>query len=285
MVCRERIAGPRGTVNSVERSPLLSIVTPVYNGIRHIQACLDNVHAQNESAVEHLIVDGGSTDGTIEVVRDRANHDSRVRLLLGPDRGQSNALNKGIIAAAAPVIGCLNVDDHYLPGTLALAIAAFRDTPEPSFLWGACEVRNHADGTSWVQQPGRLVAWRMALGWDFEPHPVNPASYFYHRSLHFLAGFYDEEEHYAMDLDFLMRAAPYCRRVIAVDEVLGVFEFAPGTKTFEDMKSGEGQPRAIRVRRRIEKNLPIMDRARMFGVRQTQRLVIAYQHRILRKRG
>lgn len=235
----------------VERTlPSLSVVTPTFNAMRHIEACLDSVRSQERDDVEHLIVDGGSTDGTREFVQARALADPRVRLYDGPDSGQSHALNKGVIAARGAIIGILNVDDSYEPGALAIAIEQLRSAPEPSFLWGACEVRvqgphvpsfvarftecrDERGERYWVQYPGRLEGWRIALGWDFEPHPANPASYFYHRSLHFVAGLYEEENHYFMDLTFILVAARHMRRVLTTRTILGCFNMAPGSKTYE----------------------------------------------------
>jgi glycosyltransferase involved in cell wall biosynthesis len=254
------------------RDCTLTVITPVFNGIRHIEACLDNVRAQACDSVEHLIVDGGSTDGTVDFIRDRMRSDPAVRLLEGPDRGQSNAMNKGVMAARAPLLGCLNVDDHYLPGTLARAIALLQGAPEPSFLWGACKVRDHLHGGEYVQYPGRFVPWRMALGWNVEPHPINPVAYFYHRKLHFDAGFFDENEHYALDLKFLLRASSHVRSVITTREILGVYELAPDTKTYNDAKSGGNVERNRQVFSRFRAELPFADRARLAALKLRRRL-------------
>ncbi len=244
-------------------TPLLTVITPVFNGVGHIEACLDNVRAQGCPSVEHLIVDGGSSDGTLDVVRRRMAMDASVRLIEGPDRGQANAMNKGVIAARAPLLGTLNVDDRYLPGTLALAISLLQDAPEPSFLWGACRVHDHLNGSEYIQYPGNFVAWRMLLGWSVEPHPVNPASYFYHRQLHFAAGLYDEGEHYALDLEFLLRASLHVRDVIAVRDILGIYEMAPGTKTYVDLQNGGSAERVRGIFKRFESRLSAADRTRM----------------------
>jgi len=245
------------------RNCSLTVITPVFNGVAHIEKCLENVRAQGCDAIEHLVVDGGSTDGTVEIVRRRMESDSSVRLIEGPDRGQSNALNKGVVAARGPIIGNLNVDDHYLPGTLSKAISILKDAPEPSFFWGACKVRDHLNESEYVQYPGNFVAWRMLLGWDVEPHPVNPVSYFYHRQLHFVAGLFNESEHFALDVEFLLRASLHVREVICVRDILGVYEMAPGTKTCIDMQSGESAKRGRDLFENFEGRLSAADRGRM----------------------
>lgn len=250
----------------------ISVITPVFNGAAYIQNCLDQVADQGREDVEHLIVDGGSNDGTVELVEARQSRDQRVRLIRGPDRGQAHAMNKGVISANAPVIGCLNVDDGYADGALGAAISVFKSTERPTFFWGACEVRDSLSQNTWTQRPGKFVAWRMMLGWDFEPHPVNPAAYFYHRSIHFSAGLYDEVDHYALDLDMLLRIAISGVAVQTTEEVLGIYNLLPGTKTFDDSMQGTSAPRAERVRLRYIDQLPYADRWRIRLVRARRAL-------------
>lgn len=236
-------------------------------------ACMDNVRDQQCDAVEHVVVDGGSSDGTLELIRERMLEDPRVRLIGGPDHGQSQAMNKGVMSALGPVVGILNVDDEYKPGTLALALEMFEKAAEPAFLWGACEVKVHLDPTPdvWVQYPGNLVTWRMALGQKYEFHPVNPSAYFYHRSLHFSAGLYDEAEHYAMDLDFLLRAPKHLKQVMITRTILGTYHLLPGTKTWMDAKAGTSDARAQALYRRSVQGLSAADRIRYEAVRAKMR--------------
>lgn len=247
--------------HSVMDVPQLTIITPVFNGVDNIVECLDNVRDQGCPGVEHLVVDGGSRDGTVEQVERRIAVDAGVRLLTGPDRGQSHAMNKGIVHARAPIIGFLNVDDRYAPGALARVIAALADAPRPSFLWGACELRDERKSSIWIQKPGRLESWRLASG--VQPHPVNPASYFYHRELHERAGLYREAEHFALDVEFVLRAAQHCKRLYTDPTVLGYFNMAIGTKTDDDRLSGEQHRRLQRIRAEAFDRLSLGDRIRV----------------------
>ena len=250
----------------------LTVVTPCWNSAAHIIACMDNVRNQHRDDVEHLIVDGGSTDGTVELVRERITSDPRVRLIGGPDRGQANAMNKGVVSAQGEIIGCLNADDRYHEGALATAIAGLAQAPSPSFLWGACEIEDGLSKTVWTQPPGEFSTWRMLLGWKFEPHPVNPCAYFYHRALHFTIGLYDEAEHYALDVDFLLRAALHVKSTVVVPRLLGTYVLAPGTKTFEDMSSGQNVERIRALFARHRPNLPPADRLRYESARVRRKL-------------
>jgi glycosyltransferase involved in cell wall biosynthesis len=219
------------TGNPMHEPVALSIITPVLNGIEHIAHCMENVRRHAGTAYEHVIVDGGSTDGTLAVVRSALATDPRIRLLTGPDRGQSHAMNKGVAAARGDVIGFLNVDDEYLAGGPAMAVANLQTAPRPSLFWGACEIDFQGHARNWIQKPWRLKAWRLLAGWTFGQHPVNPASYFYHRSLHDVAGPYREDEHFVMDLEFIARATPFLRSVLCTEQTIGRFHHTARTKT------------------------------------------------------
>jgi hypothetical protein len=92
--------------------------------------------------------------------------------------------------------------------------------------------------------------------------PWNPSAYFYQKSLHDAAGLYDENDHYVMDLDFLLRAlqkAPF----VYYDEVWGNFRWMPGTKTFEDNQAGQMAKRCDDLRRKYSRNLTLFERVHL----------------------
>ena len=89
----------------------LSIITPVFNGIRFIESCIINVIEQKCPNLEHIIVDGGSTDGTVEIITSYAERYEHIKWVSEKDHGQSDAMNKGIAKALGSILGFLNVDD------------------------------------------------------------------------------------------------------------------------------------------------------------------------------
>ncbi|MGI8422294.1 MAG: glycosyltransferase family 2 protein [Gaiellaceae bacterium] len=105
-------------------TPLVSIVTPSLNQGPFIEEAIESVRAQTYAPLEHIVVDGASTDETIEILR---SHDG-VRWLSEADRGQSHALNKGFALAQGEILGWLNADDAYLPGAVEEGVAAIHET-------------------------------------------------------------------------------------------------------------------------------------------------------------
>jgi glycosyltransferase involved in cell wall biosynthesis len=114
--------------------PLISVVTPSFNAAATIEETLRSVREQDYAHVEHVVVDGGSTDRTVEIL-ERA---PGVRFVSEPDRGLSHAMNKGVVMARGAIVGWLNADDVYLPGALSAVAAGFEARPEAEWATGRC---------------------------------------------------------------------------------------------------------------------------------------------------
>ncbi len=114
--------------------PLVSIVTPSYNQARFLDATLRSVLEQDYPALEYLVVDGASTDGSVEIIRRYA--DRLTWWVSEKDSGQSEAINKGLRRAKGEIIGWLNSDDVYLPGAVRAAVEAFQAHPQAGLVYG-----------------------------------------------------------------------------------------------------------------------------------------------------
>jgi len=221
----------------------LSVITPVCNNIRFIESCIKNVICQNCPDVEHVIIDGGSADGTVEIIRKYAEKYSHINWISENDNGQSDAMNKGILMAKKEIISFLNVDDFYEPGALNFVLGRFGSLPEPSLLVGNCSVWNDEDKILWINKPKHLKLEKLLVANEsYYPFPVNPSAYFYHKSLHDIIGMYDLAEHYVMDIDFILKAVKNSHTEYA-DILLGNYRFIEGTKTFLDSNDGSGDDR------------------------------------------
>jgi len=118
--------------------PLVSIVTPSYNQSRFLEENLLSVKSQDYPNIEHIIIDGGSTDGTMEILK-RYEGTYNLRWVSEPDEGHADAVNKGFAMAKGEIIGWLNSDDVYFDkGTISAAVKAFQIHPEADIIYGDC---------------------------------------------------------------------------------------------------------------------------------------------------
>ena len=175
--------------------PTISIITPVFNGEKFIECCIDSVLSQNGAVAEHIIVDGASSDRTVEIIERKASEHEKIRLVLGPDQGQSDAMNKGIKLARAPYIGILNADDFYEPGVLAKAVELISGSDEERFIVANCRMIDLNGRVLHINRPDCLEIDKLLIGRDCYQLPWNPSAYFYPRRLHDVGGPYDVNEH------------------------------------------------------------------------------------------
>ncbi|MCA1993212.1 MAG: glycosyltransferase [Coleofasciculus sp. S288] len=248
---------------------MISIITPIFNCDKFIESCIQNVIDQACLDVEHIIVDGGSTDRSVEIIKRYAEKYSHIRWVSQKDKGQSDAMNKGIAMARGSIIGILNADDFYEPEVLKRIQSLFLNLPEPSLVVGNCKVLKEGDIAVRLNKPRKLNFNYILVSRSF---PENPSAYFCHKSLHDKIGLYDVDEHYVMDLDFILRAVPVAQ-VKYVDETWGNYRFIDNTKTFNDKKNGQANRRVEELIKKYRTPLPLYQQG-LIGL-----LTIAYGFR------
>ena len=232
----------------------VTVIITVLNEESTILELLKSLEKQSLLPTEVIVVDGGSTDGTLEYIQRFAERHSHVRLLSRPGLGQSAAMNLGISMATGDVLGILNDDDYYGLGVLKRVSELFKHLPNPSFVAADCNIWLKGGVLLRVDRPTRLGITDLLQGPQVYPFPCNPSSYFYHRSLHEFIGLYDETDDYTMDVEFIFRAAR-AAHCVYVEETWGNFRFFPGTKTYEDIQQHRC---GIRVAEKIHKHERIL---------------------------
>ncbi len=124
-------------------NPLVSIITPVLNGIKYLEACIESVLNQSYPYIEHIFVDGGSTDGTVEMLaKYKTKYPDRIRFISEPDKGPCDAWNKGLGMAKGEILGWLGSDDMSEPDAIMTVVEFFRTNPDAYFVFGDCNYIN-----------------------------------------------------------------------------------------------------------------------------------------------
>ena len=221
---------------------MISVITPVFNGRKFINECIQVVVGQKCPDVEHIIVDGLSNDGTVDIIKENASMYPHIRWISEKDKGQTNALNKGIAMARGDILAILNVDDFYEPNVLNRVSEIFRGLPDPSLIVGNCNVWDDENKLVYANRPAKLKITDLLLGWKYYPHPVNPTAYFYHKSLHGIIGAYREDMQIGQDLPFLLSAVQVAS-VKYFDELWGNYRLIEGTLTVREIHSGMAKRR------------------------------------------
>ena len=205
--------------------PAVSIVTPSLNQGPYIADAIASVAGQGYPGLEHLVIDGGSGDGTLEVLR---AHAGSVLWTSEPDSGQANAVNKGLARARGEIVGWLNADDFYQPGAVRSAVSFLAAHPEVDLVYGDCIYLYQDSGT----EESRLVRARpFDLGFlldvgCFIPQPAT----FVRRAV--LAGItLDEGLRFAMDYDLWIRLARAGRTFAYLPQALATFRITKSSKS------------------------------------------------------
>jgi glycosyltransferase involved in cell wall biosynthesis len=209
---------------------LISIVTPSLNQGRFLGEALESVRLQNHSCIEHLVLDGGSTDETLGLLQslDGLRDWSHLRWLSGPDGGQSEALNRGFAQAKGDIIGWLNSDDRYRPVCFNHVVRAFEENPGVDIFYG--------DYTS-IDEDGKLLETRREIEFNrfvLLHHRVlyiATTATFFRRRIFEEGNWLKEDLHYAMDYEFFLRLVEkgYCIR--RIPQVIADFRLHPESKS------------------------------------------------------
>ncbi len=212
----QRVAGPdrRGA----DGMPAIAVVTISFNAAASIRATIASIAAQRGiGKVEYVVVDGGSTDGTLDILRENADVISF--WISEPDRGISDAFNKGIALTTAPVVTHVNADDTLRPGHLAAALELLAGDPGAGFCHGDLHVVTRSGATRRVV-PGPEDYRRGIARYMTVNHPTTVVR----REIYAKHGLFRRELRYAMDYDLVYRFADAGVRGLHSDRLLAYME-------------------------------------------------------------
>ncbi len=236
------------------RLPTISIVTPCYNAATFLERALQSVATQDYPNVEHVVVDAGSTDGTLEILEQWPS----VRYVSEPDDGQSDAMNKGLAMATGDIVGWLNADDWYLPGAFTAVAGAAIANPEAAWFTGRCPIVDNEGNeirkgvTAYKNTLLRAYSFPLYLTQNFISCPAT----FVRREAYAAVEPFRIDYRYSMDYDVFLQLARRGDPVI-MHRDLAVFVMMEGTKSmsgFEEQFAehhrqardhGEGHPIAV----------------------------------------
>ncbi|PLX83450.1 MAG: glycosyltransferase [Desulfuromonas sp.] len=202
----------------------VTVVTLCLNEVDFLSGALQSVADQDHDDLEHLVIDGGSTDGSVEIVRRFAERNPRLRWWSGQDEGISAAMNRGLHFATGELIAFLHADDCYAgPQSVSEVVRAFQD--HPGAVWLTAGIREiSADDRVLRVLPVRRYSRRRLLRNNIVFHP----STFVRRDVLDSLGGFDTELKYAMDYDLWLRLARIARPVV-LEKIVACFRVHPGS--------------------------------------------------------
>lgn len=210
--------------------PRITIVTPSFNQAAFLEETIRSVLDQGYPNLQYGVVDGGSTDGSIEIIE--RYRDRLAFAIVERDRGQAEAINKGLRRADGDVVGWLCSDDLLLPGSLRAVGEAFAAAPQTNWLAGGC-IMTDAGGTptQTLKPRGDFTLSGLLLRSASRPFELPQPSVFWRRSLHDRLGLLREDLHYCMDFEWWLRLIRHGERPMLLDRPLAAYRLHEASKS------------------------------------------------------
>jgi glycosyltransferase involved in cell wall biosynthesis len=235
--------------------PLVSVVTPTLNQAQFLERTLRSVRAQTYPSIEHIVVDGGSTDETIDILKREANADptdgwqivgrpnGTLQWQSGPDRGMYDAINKGLAQASGDILTYLNSDDAWLPWAVEAVVRVIEAKPDVDLVFGDGVKVDEATG---VQRLRLFPPFdRVSLA-NYES--LMQPTVFWRRRLTDRIGGFDTTMRYVADLDYWLRAAAEGAKIAHVNEVIAIERIHEGRLSAAQREAMAAEDAAMRAK-------------------------------------
>jgi len=211
--------------------PKISVVTPSYNQARFIEQTIRSVLLQEYPNLEYIIIDGGSSDGSVEIIR---KYEPWLAYWVSePDRGQSHAINKGFERATGEILCWLNSDDYYLPNALLAVGGLLAEGSGHYAVTGHC-LKVYQDGRPAMELEGGYESRRRLLQF-WRGYQMHQPATFWRREVFEKVGWLDEELHLIMDFDYWARISEHFD-FVNVDRALVCCNYHAEAKTGDDYR-------------------------------------------------
>jgi glycosyltransferase involved in cell wall biosynthesis len=201
---------------------LVSIVTPSFNQVSYLEQTMRSVLDQDYADIEYLVVDGGSTDGSVDIIKKFA---SRLAYWVSEkDSGQADAINKGMARANGEIVAWLNSDDYYLPGTVSAAVNAFEKNPDAALVYAdMLAVDEHGQTFNTLRY--RQLTLEDLLSFQIIGQPA----VFMRRDAYERAGGLDPTYHFLLDHHLWLRIACF-GKVLHIPQTWAAARYHPAAK-------------------------------------------------------
>jgi glycosyltransferase involved in cell wall biosynthesis len=219
--------------------PKFTVVTPTFCQGKFIEKTIDSVLSQGYPNLEYIIIDGGSKDNTVEVIKKYERH--LAYWVSEPDRGQSHAINKGMARSTGDYLTWLNSDDWYTPGALKRFAEVIKDNPDVGMIVGAGQIINNMGQLVYYKEPTNPITLDTLFEW-FNGGSFSQPSSMFSRSAWETCGPLDEGEHITMDLDLWIKIARAKFKFIPINDLLSEALSHPDAKTtaYENLMHVDG---------------------------------------------
>lgn len=207
--------------------PKVSIITPSYNQAQFIEETITSVLNQDYPNIEYIIIDGLSTDGSVDIIR--KYEDQLAYWVSETDHGQCHAINKGFSRAEGKILAWLNSDDVYRSGAIKKVVEAFNAHPDAAAIVGTCAIVNKRRNVLTYKKPVDFDPRRLLCGGSI---PGQPAVFLKRQVFEELGGL-NEELHYVLDWEYWLRIGMHFPedRVVLLDRVIAEIRIWLGNKT------------------------------------------------------